>query len=173
MIHENQINMQERDQDAISKLVKRYEAGESLNAADGKHFHVQIQLPGVVSDDLTEKEQSSKIKHDDEKAYADSERERTVAFLERQRKLDLQDKSGQEARGKIDYSIMNSEINMLDAKNFTLSIAAAISRCSKIMLELDDKTEAAISIPSIDHEQHDDFRSSTEQLVRCHFDRLA
>jgi hypothetical protein len=161
-------------EEAVLKLVQRYNSGKSLNAADGKHLHIENALPGTVSEDSA----SNSTKHNAKteaaiaRAEEEKERQRTTSFLERQRKNNLRDQNG-EVREKVDYSVMHSEVNLESAQKSTLSIAAAVSRCSKLILELDDKTNAANAIPCIETEDCDDFRSSIQTLVRCICDSAA
>ena len=162
-------------EEAVLKLVRRYNSGKSLNAADGKHLHIENALPGTVSDDLA----SNSTKHNGRteaalaRAEEEKERQRTAGFLERQRQINLRDQQNGEVREKVDYSVMHSEVDLESAQKSTLSIAAAVSRCSKLILELDDKTDAAIAIPCIENEDCDNFRGSIQKLVRCICDSAA
>ena len=138
-----------------------------MNAADGKHLHVENELPGAVSDHLAGNETKENAQNEMAilRAEEDRERQRTAAFLEKQRQANMKEQNGA-VRDKVDYSIMQSEINIQNAQKSTLSITSTIARCSKLILKLDNKSEAAISIPCIDNEPVEDFQSSIQKLVR-------
>ena len=165
--------MEATDEDIVSKLVQRYNAGKSWNAADGKRLDNINELPGTVPDDPAALETNHNANNEAAflKAEQDKERLRTSTFLDKQRQMNLNEKTG-DLFDKLDYSMKESEVNLLSAQKSTMSIAAAISKCSKLILDLDMKTEAASSIPCIESDPNDDFRSSVEKLVRCHLFEL-
>jgi hypothetical protein len=156
--------MQGSNHDAITKLIQLYDSGKSLNAADGKCLQVRATLPGSVIEvsSITKTDAQSQI------AHSAAEKERLLQLrneqLEKQRTAFSNEKDSPE---KIDYSVFKSDVSVKEAQKSTLSIAAALSRCSKVILRLDNRTDAAEKVPSIENEDHEDFQQSIRKLARC------
>jgi hypothetical protein len=158
--------MDATNEDAISKLIRLYNSGQSLNLADGTDFNVGNALPGAVSDILvaktTNNNAGAQLARETEKEQA---RQRTNLLLERQR-ADLKKQDG-ELQGKSNDSLtIHSRIDLDAAKNVTLSIAAAMSRCSKLVLGLDEKTNATAEMNAVENEDCEDFQGSIQKLAR-------
>jgi hypothetical protein len=159
--------MDATNEDAISKLIRLYNSGQSLNLADGTDFNVGNVLPGAVSEILVAKTtnnnaaaQLARIETEKEQA-----RQRTNLLLERQR-ADLKKQDG-DLQGKVNDSLtIYSRIDLDAAKNVTLSIAASMSRCSKLVLALDEKTYAADEMNAVENEDCEDFQGSIQKLAR-------
>jgi hypothetical protein len=159
--------MDATNEDVISKLIKLYNSGQSLNLADGTDLNGGNVLPGAVSEILVAN--ATKNNAGAQLAILEKEKERqrqrTNALLERQRANMNQQESN--SLDNIDHSLtQTSEVDMEAAKNVTLSIAAAMSRCSKLVLGRNDNTDAAGEMASVVNEDCVDFQDSIKQLAR-------
>jgi hypothetical protein len=154
-----------RNHNAVFNLIQRYNSGQSLNVADGQYVHIENELPGaIIFSSSTADDEMFRLKLlQDEK---ERQRQRESALLEKQRQANLQEQHGF-VREKIDYSIMQSEVKLDMAQKSTSLIAAAISKCSKLVLELDGNATAAADMPCINDENSEDFQSSIQQLFKC------
>jgi hypothetical protein len=153
------------DQTAVFKLIQLHTSGKSLNAADGHYLQYRHGLPGAVSEETDAYEYTQIEKSKDLNAEKEKQRQRDSDLLRRQREANAKDTNGQKNE-KVDYSILKSEVSLESARNSTLSIATAVSRCSKIFLELDSNADAARDMPCVENEDCEDFQSSVQKLFR-------
>jgi hypothetical protein len=159
--------MEETRNDSIKTLIKLYTSGQSLNAADGKYLQHKHGLPGQVLQDSVEHLYVEGDKSQDSymRAEKENQRRRTEALLQRQREANAKEKIAI-VNEKVNFSAMKSEVNLESARSSTVSIAATISRCSKIILQLDNNCDAASEMPTIVDEDCQDFKSSIQALFR-------
>lgn len=160
--------MEATGQDAVMKLIQLYTSGQSLNAADAKYLHLKHGLPGAVlenSVDYGSIRDDKKSQHLNLLAEQEQQHQRTALLLERQRAANAKEKMGY-LKDKVDYSAMQSEVDFTSVRNSTISIATALSRCSKIVLELDNNSDAAGDVPCIENEDYEDLHGSMKNLTR-------
>jgi hypothetical protein len=160
--------MEETGRDAVLKLIQLYTSGQSSNAADAQYLHHKHGLPGEVLENSVANvsiRDHAKSQHLSLLAEKEQQHQRTNLLLERQRYANAKEKMGY-MKDKVDYSAMQSEVDFTSAKNSTISIASAISRCSKIVLEIDKKYDAAGDVPCIENEEREDLQGSMQKLTK-------
>ena len=159
--------MEVSNHNAVFNLIQRYNSGQTLNVADGKYAHIENELPGAVSEVSSSTANDEISRHQLLQDEKERQRKRESAFLEKQRQVNLKEQH-ESARDKVDYSVMQkSEVDLDMAQKSASLIAAAMSKCSKLVLELDGNASAAGDMPCIDHEKSEDFHSSIQQLFKC------
>ena len=161
--------MDATNEDAIFKLIQRYNSGQSLNLADGTDSKFGNVLPGAVSEILvantTNNNAAAQLAFLEAEKEKERARQRTNELLDRQR-ANLKKQEG-DSLDKVNYSLtQKSDVDLDAAKNVTLSIAAVMSRCSKLFLGLDEKTDAAGAMNDVENEDCEDFQDSIQKLAR-------
>ena len=158
--------MEASNHNAVFNLIQRYNSGQTLNVADGKYVHIENELPGAISEVSSSTANGEISRHQLLQDEKERQRHRENAFLEKQRQVNLKEQH-ESARDKVDYSVMQSEVDLGMAQKSASLIAAAMSKCSKLVLELDGNASAAGDMPCIDNEKSEDFHSSIQQLFKC------
>jgi hypothetical protein len=158
--------MEASNHNAVFNLIQRYNSGQTLNVADGKYAHIENELPGAVLEVSSSTANDEKSRHQLLEDENERQRQRESAFLEKQRQTNLKEQD-ESVRDKVDYSVMQSEVDLDMAQKSTSLIAAAVFKCSKLVLELDGNASAAGDMPCIDNEKSEDFYSSIQQLFKC------